>query len=56
MCQVLWIQWHSFASEELTVKMEVNSVITHINTITNHDKVWGWGREVERDISGEETV
>lgn len=40
MCQVLWIQWHSFASEELRVKMEVNSVIIHINTITNHNKVW----------------
>lgn len=46
MCQVLWIQWHSFASEELTVE-KVNSVITHVNVITNGGKSWGWSRAAE---------
>lgn len=36
------IIWYNFACEELTVKKEVNPVITHINIITNHDNT-GWG-------------
>ena len=40
MCQVLWLQRHSFAIEELTGKEEANPIITHV-AITNQDKTWG---------------